>query len=170
MTAGRHLAIDPRRVANTRATDRTRHELGNGKPPHDVGLPYHAATAHRFGSERMPQELAVANSIGEKSSSDSQNSKTPLVRRSNERRGGVSSISRYYSVGTLSNQMLLNFGRTKSPGRSSHEIREWLASVVGKTHRNASANLFWAFVMSALRLIDTCSGSPKGHYVKRSFR
>ena len=53
-----------------------------------MGLPYHAATAHRFGSERMPQELAVANSIGEKSSSDSQNSKTPLVRRSNERRGG----------------------------------------------------------------------------------
>ena len=63
--------------------------------------------------------------------------------------------------------MLLNFGRTKSPGRSSHEIREWLASVVGKTHRNASANLFWAFDMSALRLIDTCSGSPNCHYVNR---
>ena len=41
----------------------------------------------------------------------------------------------------------------------------WLASVVGKTHRNASANLFWAFVMPALRIIDTPSGSPKGHYV-----
>ena len=41
----------------------------------------------------------------------------------------------------------------------------WLASVVGKTHRNASANLFWAFVMPALRIIDTPSDSHKGHYV-----
>ena len=46
----------------------------------------------------------------------------------------------------------------------------WLASVVGKTRRNASANLFWAFVMSALHLIDTRRGSPKGHYVNHSVR
>ena len=42
----------------------------------------------------------------------------------------------------------------------------WLASVVGKTHRNASANLFWAFVMPALRIIDTPSDSHKVHYVQ----
>ena len=55
--------------------------------------------------------------------------------------------------------------------KASWQIRprnaRWLASVVGKTRRNASANLFWAFVMSALHLIDTRRGSPKGHYVKR---
>ena len=42
----------------------------------------------------------------------------------------------------------------------------WLASVVGKTRRNASANLFWAFVMSALHLIDTRRGSPNGSLCK----
>ena len=44
----------------------------------------------------------------------------------------------------------------------------WLASVVGKTHRNASANLFWAFVMPALRIIDTPSDSHKGSLRKPS--
>ena len=70
-----------------------------------------------------------------------------------------------------SNQMLLNFGRTRSLGRFSHEIARWLASVVGKTRRNASANLFWAFVMSGiLHLIDTRRGSPNCHYVNRFVR
>ena len=53
-----------------------------------------------------------------------------------------------------SNQMLLNFGRKKSPGGSSREMGE-LATVVGRTRCNASANLVWAFVMPAIRLIDT---------------
>ena len=65
-----------------------------------------------------------------------------------------------------SNQMLLNFGRTKSPGGSSHEMGE-LATVVGRTHCNASANLVWAFVMPAIRLIDTRLASRRGHYVNR---
>ena len=59
-----------------------------------------------------------------------------------------------------SNQMLLNFGRTKSPGGSSREMGE-LATVVGRTRCNASANLVWAFVMPAIRLIDTRLASHK---------
>ena len=58
--------------------------------------------------------------------------------------------------------------------KASWQIRprnaRWLASVVGKTRRNASANLFWAFVMSALHLIDTRRGSPNCHYVNPSTR
>ena len=61
--------------------------------------------------------------------------------------------------------MLLNFGRTKSPGRSSHEIRDsWPPSSEG-TRCNASANPICAFLMPAIRLIDTRGGSHKGHYV-----
>ena len=165
MAAGLRPAIDPRRVANTRATDRTRHELGDGKPPHDVGLPYHATTAHRFGSERMRQELAVANSIGERSSSDSQNSKTPLVRRSNERRGGY---RRFQGTIRSARCQIKCSGTSVAQGLLADPATtfEWLASLAGKTHRNASANLFWAFIIPALRLIDTRHGSPNSRYVK----
>ena len=48
-----------------------------------------------------------------------------------------------------SNQMLLNFGRTRYPGRSSHETGGSLATLVGKTRRNASANPICAFLMPA---------------------
>ena len=68
-----------------------------------------------------------------------------------------------------SNQMLLNFGRTKSPGGSSREMGE-LATVVGRTRCNASANLVWAFVMPAIRLIDTRLASHRGHDVNHSVR
>ena len=65
--------------------------------------------------------------------------------------------------------MPLNFGRTRPPGGSSHEIRE-LVSLVGKTRRNASVDLICALLMPAIRVIDTPSGSPKGHYVNRFVR
>ena len=65
--------------------------------------------------------------------------------------------------------MLLNFGRTRSPGGSSHEMGE-PATVVGRTPCNASANLVWAFIMPAIRLIDTRGGSHKGHYVNQFVR
>ena len=46
------------------------------------------------------------------------------------------------------NQMLLNFGYTRSPGGSSHEIGE-LATVVGKTRRNISSNRIWVSILPA---------------------
>ena len=61
--------------------------------------------------------------------------------------------------------MLLNFSRTKSPGRSSHEIRDsWPPSSEG-TRCNASANPICAFLMPAIRLIDTRCDSHKSDYV-----
>ena len=165
MTAGRHPAIDPRRVANTRATDRTRHELGNGRPPHDVGSPYHAATAHRFGSERMPQELAVANSIGGGSHRQIRKIvKPPWCAVPTRGVGGIVNskvLFRRHAVKPNVTELRSHKGSWQIQPRNSR----WLASVVGKTHRNASANLFWAFVMPALRIIDTPFGSPKDHYV-----
>ena len=65
-----------------------------------------------------------------------------------------------------SNQMLLNFGRTKSPGGSSREMGE-LATVVGRTRCNTSADPICAFLMPAIRLIDTRLASPRGHYVNQ---
>ena len=50
-----------------------------------------------------------------------------------------------------SNQTLSNSGRTTPPGRSSHGFGVARATV-------------------GLHLTDTCLGSPKGHYVKRSVR
>ena len=66
-----------------------------------------------------------------------------------------------------SNQMLLNFGRTRSPDGSSREMGE-LATVVGRTRCNTSANLVWAFAMPAIRLIDTRFASHRERYVIRS--
>ena len=48
-----------------------------------------------------------------------------------------------------SNQMLLNFGRTRSFGGSSHETRDTLDTVVGKTRYNASENPIGASVLPA---------------------
>ena len=45
-----------------------------------------------------------------------------------------------------------------------------MAARVGKTCCNASANLFGAFIMPALRLIDTRCGSHNCHYVNHSVR
>ena len=47
-----------------------------------------------------------------------------------------------------SNQMLLNFGRTRSLGRSSHEIGDRLAIVVGRSRRNSSTNPIWGIYPS----------------------
>ena len=47
-----------------------------------------------------------------------------------------------------SNQMLLNFGLTRSAGRSSDE-NEGAASLASKTCRNASVDLTCAFLMRA---------------------
>ena len=59
---------------------------------------------------------------------------------------------------------------TRSPGGSSHEIRDsWPPSSEG-TRCNASANPICAFLMPAIRLIDTRVASHKGHYVNRSVR
>ena len=67
-----------------------------------------------------------------------------------------------------SNQSLPTFGCTGSPGEPSHDIRDTLVTAVGKTRYKASANLFRAFDILVLRLIDTQCGSPKGHYVNRA--
>ncbi len=63
-----------------------------------------------------------------------------------------------------SNQMLLNFGRTRSPGRSSREIGDsWTPSSEGPaaTHR---WTWFGRTPSGALRLIDTLVGSPNSRY------
>ena len=65
-----------------------------------------------------------------------------------------------------SNQMLLNFGRTRSPGRSSREIGDsWTLSSEGPAamHR---WTWFGRTPSGALRLIDTLVGSPNSRYVK----
>ena len=67
-----------------------------------------------------------------------------------------------------SNQMLLNFGRTKSPGRSGHDIRDTLATVVGKTRRNASVESIFTCVAPASALYDTRVGSRNRRYVMRA--
>ena len=69
-----------------------------------------------------------------------------------------------------SNRVLLNFGRTRSPGGSSHEIGDSLDTAVGITGRNASANPISASARRRLRLIDTRLGSLNCHYVNRSVR
>ena len=65
-----------------------------------------------------------------------------------------------------SNQMLLNFDCTRSPGRSSHEIGDsWTPS----SERLAATHRWTWFVRTpdgALRLIDTLVGSPNNRYVK----
>ena len=49
---------------------------------------------------------------------------------------------------------LLNFGRTRSPCGSRHEIGDILATVAGKPRRNASANPIWAsFLPASLALL-----------------
>ena len=64
-----------------------------------------------------------------------------------------------------SNQMLLNFGLTRSAGRSSDE-NEGAASLTSKTRRNASVDLTCAVPHAGLLcLIDTRCGSHRGHYV-----
>ena len=64
--------------------------------------------------------------------------------------------------------MLLNFGRTRSPGRSSREMGDgWTPSSEGPaaTHR---WTWFGRTPSGALRLIDTLVGSPNSRYVQRS--
>ena len=61
-----------------------------------------------------------------------------------------------------SNQMLLNFGRTRSPGKSSHKI-----AIAGHRRRNGSLQRigeprFGHPPSGVLRPIDTLVGSPKG--------
>ena len=51
---------------------------------------------------------------------------------------------------------------TRSLDKSSHDIRGTLITAFGKTRCKASANLVWAFVMPAIRLIDTRLASHSG--------
>ena len=66
--------------------------------------------------------------------------------------------------------MLLNFGRTRSPDESSHEMG------VTSQHRwedppQRIGEPDWRIPRAgAFRLIDTLVGSHNSHYVKRSFR
>ena len=60
-------------------------------------------------------------------------------------------------------KILLNFGRTRSPGRSSHGIGE-LTSPASKTRRNASVDLI-CLCAGVLCLIDTRLDSLNCHYV-----
>ena len=53
------------------------------------------------------------------------------------------------AIRIASNPMLPNFGRTRSPGGSSHETRDTLDTVVGKTRHNASENPIGASVLPA---------------------
>ena len=55
-------------------------------------------------------------------------------------------LKRYPTKVVASNQMLLNFGLTRSAGRSSDE-NEGAASLTSKTRRNASVDLTCAFLM-----------------------
>ena len=59
--------------------------------------------------------------------------------------------------------MLPIFRCTRSLGESNHDIRDTLVNAVGKTRCNASANPICAFLMPAIRLIDTRCASPKGN-------
>ena len=64
-------------------------------------------------------------------------------------------------------QMLLNFGRTRFPGGSSHEIRDsWTPSSerLAATHRRTR---FRHPFSGVLRLIDTRCASHKDHYVNQ---
>ena len=88
-----------------------------------------------------------------------------LRRRRNQSPGALPQQNRYPTQVVDSNQSLPTFGCTGSPGESSHDIRDTLVTAVGKTRCKASANLFRAFDIPVLRLIDTQCGSPKGHYV-----
>ena len=69
-----------------------------------------------------------------------------------------------------SNQMLLNFSPTRSPGRSSHEIGDSWSGLVGKTRRKASVELICRALRRRLLLIDTRLGSRNCHYVNPTFR
>ena len=62
-------------------------------------------------------------------------------------------------------KILLNFGRTRSPGRSSHGIGE-LTSPASKTRRNASVDLI-CLCAGVLCLIDTRLDSLNCHYVNQ---
>ena len=65
-------------------------------------------------------------------------------------------------------KILLNFGRTRSPGGSSHGIGE-LTSPASKTRRNASVDLI-CLCAGVLCLIDTRLDSLNCHYVNHSVR
>ena len=69
-----------------------------------------------------------------------------------------------------SNQMLLNFGRTRSLDVSKHEIGDSRTPSSGRivaTHRRTR---FGHLSFSVLRLIDTRRDSPNSHYVNPSTR
>ena len=75
------------------------------------------------------------------------------------------------SVCIASNQMLLNFGHTRSLGGSSHEMRGSLAKAVGKIHRNALADLICPCVGPApSTLLVSTVVRAMGHYVNHSVR
>ena len=76
----------------------------------------------------------------------------------------------YLPIPVASIKLLPTFRCTGYPGESSHEIRDsWPPSSEG-TRCNASANPICAFLMPAIRLIDTRLASHKGHYVNHSVR
>ena len=69
-----------------------------------------------------------------------------------------------------SSQMLLGLGHTRSLGESKHEIGDsWTPSSASSLQRIGGVDVS-VRRSGVLRLIDTLSDSPKGHYVKRSFR
>ena len=73
--------------------------------------------------------------------------------------------NRYPTLVIDSIQMLPTFRCTGDHDGSSHEIRDsWPPSSEG-TRCNASANPICAFLMPAIRLIDTRLASHRGHYV-----
>ena len=69
-----------------------------------------------------------------------------------------------------SNQMLLNFGRTRSLGGSSHGIRHTWPAPVGRSTATHRRTRFGHPSSGVLRLIDTRVGSCKGDYVNPSTR
>ena len=76
----------------------------------------------------------------------------------------------YICPGIASNQMLLNFSPTRSPGGSSHEIGDSWSGLVGKTRRKAPVELICRALRRRLLLIDTRRGSHNCHYVNHSVR
>ena len=66
-----------------------------------------------------------------------------------------------------SNQMLLNFGRAKSPGKSGHEIGDGSPAPSGRSAATLGEPDLGTYVP---RLIDTADGTHKSSYVNHSVR
>ena len=71
---------------------------------------------------------------------------TTIIEWSDEQHPGRFRAFQLRTLRIASDQILLNFGRTRSPGGSSHEIREVLANVV----REACCNAFVDMICRAL--------------------